>query len=1209
MFTALIGPLFVDWTSYRESFEREASAYIGRPVTVAGKAGVRLLPTPVVSFTNIRVGDGDVPDVEMERFRAEIELAPLLKGEVRVIQMAVERPRFNIDIAALLNGGAPERQWKLDPQRISLERLQIIDGSALVADSRTGRSWEVEGLNAEVEADTLRGPGRVTASLVFDGNPTELTANLGQLTPEDSITAKIAVRSPDYPVSLSVDGTYYFPGANPLIYEGFGTIEGVTSADASAVRSPWADFRASGKFKLAPSDVSFDEVQVSYGAIERPLVLVAAGAFDFGRDPSFDLTVEARQIDVDRTLGGGAEQPIAIEAAVAALVNALPGLKLPPVPGELHLEAQGVVLGGGVLEGVEVDLSTAADGWVIDGLSATVPGETRFDLSGTLTVASSTAFRGQARLDSERPAGFAAWWRGEVGSATQIGRFAVDTALDLTASNLKLSDLVVTTGAGTVTGSVDARRFPQSDEFLATVDLSAGRADLVEMRAIVELLSSRTVAIDQIQQMTVSLRADVLTAGGVEARDVAISGTLDKGLLNLADLSVADVAGARLQVSGDILDPFGSPSGKIEASVEAADLQGAADFLASFAPESNIARRLKAVAPIISPVNADVSAEGGAAGEKLALSITGSFADTHLTLAADGRGSLTDLKSLAGTVELQIDGSDSAGVLRQLGLSPLAVRSSPLNIDASFDGQLASGGRLALKGTVAGIAFDYAAQTTLEDERVALAGEFKGSSDDIDPALLLAGLGLPGVGEGHAASASGRLDYSSDTLSLVLKEASFADQQVAGELTAKLKPNIALSGALSVEAASLPFLVALAAGTEPGIEAAGWSDTPFAETLPPGTALNLTLSAATLDLGAPLPATSAKLNFVADADELQVDLVEAGFAGGSLTGGLSAGIRDGEADVSFRGGLLGGELQALVWEQSGLPAASGRLDVSFDVSGRGRSVAGIVSTLGGSGSFSIDEGRLNSLNGDALAAVMAAAEGEEQPDEQKARETFAQQFGSGALEFGRAAGSFSILDGVMTIPTVSLTGGATTILAGAYLDLNALSLSSEWVVRSTETGDGEAQPSVQVRFSGPIAEPDRRIELTPLLNLLQNQFRQIQLDKIQEGERRIAEEARVEEARAQVEERQQAEENRQAAADRRDAEQAPTPPKLEAATPSPLLNPALIEVGPDLPPPPPPPVRRRAAPIQLVPQLPPRQASEPPPEYRTLPNGTIVKIR
>ena len=73
---------------------------------------MRLLPTPVLSFTDIHIGDAEQPDVEMERFRAEVELAPLLKGEVRIIQMAVERPRVHVeisglaeDLATLIKGG------------------------------------------------------------------------------------------------------------------------------------------------------------------------------------------------------------------------------------------------------------------------------------------------------------------------------------------------------------------------------------------------------------------------------------------------------------------------------------------------------------------------------------------------------------------------------------------------------------------------------------------------------------------------------------------------------------------------------------------------------------------------------------------------------------------------------------------------------------------------------------------------------------------------------------------------------------------------------------------------------------------------------------------------------------------------------------------------------------------------------------------------
>ncbi len=1219
MFTALIGPHFVDWASYRESFEREASAYIGRPVTVAGKASFRLLPTPVVSFTDIRVGDAAAPDVEMERFRAEVELTPLLKGEVRIIQMAVERPQFRIDIARLLGKeGALEGAWRLDPERISLERLQIIDGRALVNDSRTGRSWRAEGINAVVEADTLMGPGRLTADLVVDGRPIDLTVGFGRMA-GNSISAKISAHSPDYPVRMSLDGTYHFPGAAPAKYDGVATVEGIPPKDAKTPRSPWADFRASGKFELAPSDLKIEEAKISYGAMERPLILEASGQLDFGEEPRFNLSIGARQIDVDRSLGGGAEKPVAIEAAFSALVEALPRVALPPLPGELHLEAQGVVVGGGVIQAVGVDLATAAGAWRVENFAAMLPGETRVDLNGTLGVATAPTFQGHARLASKRPTAFAAWWRDEVGSAAKISQFAVDADLDFGPDNQRLSNLVATTGAGTVTGAVDVRRFPQSEQLFVTVDLDADRADLVEARALAELLAGKSVDAGRIDQMTLSLRADVLSAGGVEARSVVVEGGFETGQLNIRRLSVADLAGARIDALGSIRDPFGKPSGSIEASISAADFRGAAEFLASFAPESRIAQHLKDVAPILSPVNAEVSAEGGAAGERLALSLTGSFADTHLTLEADGKGSLDDLASLAGNLTLHADGADSGEVLRQLGLNPLPVRSAPLKVDASFDGELASAGKLTLRGTVAGVDLDYAAETTLREGRVALAGTFKAASADIDPLLLLGGIAVPGVGEGHAASAAGRLEYSGDSVSFALTQASFAGQPVGGALQATFAPDIKLSGVLNLQEASLPFLAGFAAGAKPGVASEGWSDTPFAASVPRKVAIDLALSAATLDLGGPIAATDAKLDLALIGGSLNLDLVEAGFAGGILKGAIAASLHEGEAEVSLRGGLRGGELQVLAWEQAGLPAAFGKLDLSFEAIGRGRSMSGVVATLGGSGSFSIDEGRLNGLNAEALATVMAAAEGEKEPAEDEARETFARLFDSGALAFGRAAGSFSLSDGVMTIPTVSLADDATTILADATLDLNALRLASDWLIRAVGVGDAEAQPSVQLRFSGPIAEPARQIDLNPLLNRLRSRFLQRQLDELEvidaERERAEAERKRTEAAR-------------QAAAELRDrdfgggatATPAELTPPPEAA-PAPELDPASVEIGPDLPP------LQTAPPIDLVPDLrvaPPRRRSlpvapvpapiPPPPqtfesEYRLLPNGTIVKIR
>ncbi len=1197
---------------------------------------MRLLPTPVVSFTDIRVGDPAAPDVEMEHFRAEIDLAPLLEGQVRIIQMTIDRPQFHLDIARLAaNPDDIAGGWRLDPDRISLERLQVNGGSALLSDSATGRNWQADGIDAVVEADSLLGPGRLTADMQVNGKPVSLSVGLGRLT-EGAIAAKISARSPDFPVALLLDGTYHFPGAKAAKYDGIATLEGLLPKDPATPRSPWADLRSSGKFELTPAELKIDKMQVSYGGTGRPLVLEASGKMELGADPRFVASLAARQIDLDKTLGGGATNPLSIAAALSALTEALPLVKLPPLPGKLHLGAQGVVLGGSVIEGVSIDLATANFAWEVENLSATLPGETQVDFSGTLGL-DPPAFRGHGKIASRRPAPFAAWWRGEIGSAAKIGRFSLEADLDFGAEAERFSNLVATTATGSMRGALDVHRFSQTGKLIVNVDLSAERADLVETRALAQLLAGKAVAEGNVEQMTLSLSADVLSAGGVEAKSVVVDGGLEGGEFNLRKLSVADLAGASIDALGSIRDPLGKPSGRIEATVKASNFQGAADFLASLAPESRIARHLKAVAPILSPVNAEVSAESGAADERLALSVTGSFAGTHVTLEADGQGAPDNPASLTGKVALHADGEDSVQVLRQIGLHPLPMHSAPLTVDATFEGRLAAAGKLGAKGTIAGVDFDYAAETTLNDGALSLSGPLKAESADIDPLLLLAGAAVPGVGEGHAASMAGRLDYSGASVSLAIDQGSFAGQSVGGVLQATLAPDIALSGALDLKAASLPFLASLAVGSEPGVGLEGWSDTPFASPLPPNVGIDLSINAATLDLGMPLPATDARIDFALSAGTLHLDLVDSHFAGGMLKGAIAATVHDGDAEMTLRGALAGADLQGLVWEEGGLPAVSGKLDLSIEAAGRGRSLSGIVATLGGSGSFSVDDGRLNALNAGALTAVMASAEGDKEPDETEARETFAQLFGSGALAFGRAAGAFSISDGVVAVPTVSLADATTTILAGGKLDLNALSLASDWAVRAVGEGDEASQPSVQVHFSGSIAAPQRKVDLDPLINRLRSRYLQRQIEQLE-----AAEAAR----------RQADEERRSAIADRRDLElgalpaipTAPVPdvpalPIPAPTTPAPaptVLSPTLldpvpapdspnaVETGPDLPPieppvqpssPPPAPraqsTPRAAAPV--IPPIPPPAAPTPAEtfgsQFRTLPNGTIVKIR
>ncbi len=1095
--------MFVDWTARRDFFERQASAYLGRPVSIAGKATLRILPTPLVSFTDVSVGAAAAPDVEIERFLAEIDFASLLKGEVRVVRMRLERPRFHLDIAVFAGGPpkAPQALRKLAPDQVSLERVEIADGTALIEDSRNGRRWRSEAVEGVVEASSLLGPGKVDATLVFDDRPISLKVGFGKIGADRTVKVKTTVATPEYPATLSADGIVAWPADAPPTYAGLASVAGNQPKRGEA-RSRWADFEAKGAFKLSLAALSIDAAQISYGALERPLVLAGSGRLDLAEAPRFEATVTARQIDVDTALGGGAEHPVQADAGIGRLIGALPDLPRAPVPGALHLEVQGVALGGNIIQDVRADLATAEDSWKINGFGATLPGDTRVALDGVLRASRGQAFEGHGRIASKRPAALAEWWRGEAGRAGALDRFDLAADLALAPDDQRLSDLVMKIGKGTVRGKIELRRFGASSGRFVKVDLDADRADLAQARALTELLLGKKAAPADIDHMTLSLRAETLVAGGAEAKSVAIDGVYESGSLDLQRLSVADLAGAAIEANGKLEDVSGTPKGRLEATVKAADLTGAAEFFTGLLPQNPVAAKIRQLAPGLSPAEVEISLQAGVDDPPLSLNLTGSFADTHLAIAAKGRGDLRYLNSLSGELSAHIDGEDTAKVLSQLGLTPVPFKAGPTRLDAELVGMLATSAKLDLKGAIAGIDIGYTAEVAVEKNRVAAVGEAKAETADLDPALLMAGAALPGLGEGHAAAAAGQLEISGGRVRMDLKDASFDGQPVAGSVEAGLRDRLRLSGRLDLDALSLPVLASLATGSVPAPEAHGWSAAAFAPPLPSDVALDLKLRSKTLDLGLPSPATSARLALALSGGKLDLNLAEADFAGGKIKGALSASMREGEAAMALSGSLAGAHLDSLVWRSGDLPAASGLLDASVEVAGHGRSLAGLVSTLSGNGSFAVSDGRFNTLNPDALHAVMQIAEGDDEPDENLARETFASTFGAGALGFGKAAGSFSIASGIVQAPTVSISSGGATVLAGARVDLNTLQLSSDWSVRTAESGAAqESRPSVRIAFKGPIGKPERRTDLGPLLDAMRSRFLQRQLDKLEELEK------------------------------------------------------------------------------------------------------------
>ncbi|MGO4838388.1 AsmA family protein, partial [Rhizobiaceae sp. 2RAB30] len=206
---ALVGPYFIDWTSYRSSFEREASAILGRKVTVEGEAKARLLPFPSVTFSDVSVAGGPegTPAMTVETFSMDAELAPLMRGEFLIFDMRLVRPKATISVGADgVVDWAMRPSSPFDPRQIALEKLTVTDGEVTLSHAAGGRSHVLSGINTVISARSLAGPWRAEGSLLLDGMDTSVTVSTGKVDDTGAMRLRVRADPAIYPLAVETDG-------------------------------------------------------------------------------------------------------------------------------------------------------------------------------------------------------------------------------------------------------------------------------------------------------------------------------------------------------------------------------------------------------------------------------------------------------------------------------------------------------------------------------------------------------------------------------------------------------------------------------------------------------------------------------------------------------------------------------------------------------------------------------------------------------------------------------------------------------------------------------------------------------------------------------------------------------------------------------------------------------------------------------------------
>lgn len=1118
---ALVVPYFVDWTGYRAQFEREASAILGRKVTVQGDATARLLPFPSVTFSNVAVAGGPngQPAMTVETFSMDAELAPFLRGEVLIFDMRLVRPKATIDIA---NDGTVD--WAMRPSspfdlnQISIEKLTVTEGQIELRHAAGGRSHLFSEINSTISAKSLAGPWRMDGTLRLDGLRTTVTASTGKAEGNGQMRLRLKADPDAYPLVIEADGNAGIVNG-AAVYSGQFKISGadknsaeLRGTDGETVKvsagKPDPGFRLNGKFSLDHEKLGVDEFRFETGPLDNPYIADGKASVDLGLKPSFAIEANGAQVQFDEAVGAEAGAGLTLDQRIAAFEQALLDMPKPTIPGTVEVKLPAVVVGDTTVRDVHLSAEPVDGGWSVKSLAATLPGRTKLEADGmlVLNLEGHFGFNGSLLLAVAQPSGFAAWLSKDVDEAIRrLPAAGFKAKVDLSQKRQAFSDLELILGKAKFSGRIDSSQ-PDDAKPSVLMRLEGGDLDVDGLAAFASIfVSDKGANRFADRDLDFQIKAGPVNAGGLTADTVDTALRLRDGLLEIDRLSVGGLAGASISATGRIKDFPASPTGKLDASVVAVDLKPLIDVAARHYPDSavlkGLASRAAAYPELFQDARVDLvasAADNGDGTTGLAVSGQGKAGGSAFSASLSGKGAVDKLLEAPVALTFNAKNPDATTLLALYGLPAL-----PLGMlgEASTDIQAKGtlGGGLTTNFSLAGNDFKAGFEGTIADTPQGFAAKGKLSLDaaDIEPWLMTTGIGLPGMGAGMSTSFSAQGDYGNGLLVLDELNGAINEAAVSGDVNIDVKEGVDgkagvphLAGALMLDELDLdPMAVALfgdsafLADKEETNKGGVWPATPFSQKSNLPFTADLDLTTAALAAGRFATAYDAAFSLRLDQEGIRVSDLKAKLLGGALTGLFELKNNDGTGLFSGQMKLAGADL-ATVLPDAGI---SGIGDFSTALSSSGKSVEGMVAALSGSGTAALKGVKVAGVNPDAFSAFLAKADAIGRDIDAAKTAGFAPDIAAnGSFAAGDTDVAFTVAGGTLRAPPVSLENPAATLSADVTADLNAATVSAKGAI-TYRPGDEAlvgSEPVVNFTAEGPFGAVKRAFDSEPLAQFL-----------------------------------------------------------------------------------------------------------------------------
>ncbi|WP_099864672.1 AsmA family protein [Pararhizobium haloflavum] len=1164
LFAALIGPLFIDWTSYREDFEREASRILGQDVVVHGSADARLLPFPSVTFNDVEVGtraSGD-PMMRIERFSMDAELAPFLSGEIRIFDMRIEEPVLNIELA---EDGSLD--WARRPTAglpggtVVFERIRVSDAVVVIDDQQNGRTHRIDDLDTVVSASSLAGPWRLEGTGTVDGESGAFSISTGALDADGSIRIRSRLLPDGHPISLELDGSAEIDDMKPR-YAGNFTVQVLDLPEESAPDATPAGttVRGTGLFEADSKRLRVNEYRLEVGASADPYVVTGEATIDTGEQPEFLLIADGQQINVDR-LQSGAEAtaedesqtaPLSAAERIATFRRIVERIPIPDLPGRVSVVLPAVIFGETTLREVSIDARPDGRRWRVDRFAAALPGRTQLEASGELGLGDAFGFHGDLVLASNQPSGFAAWLSDDVNPAIRgLDAAGLEARVDLTERMQRFRDLELVVGEATLNGRFE--RVVQDRGPSLSFDMAGDRFDLTALRALVDLFAGPDNARRLVgHDVAARLRAERFSAYGVEMGGVDTAFTFQDGILDVDRLEIADLAGAAIDGGGTFSELISDPQGEASFTITAEEPAGFLALVERLGGSGLDLGSLSSNADLFGPAALEVAMRLGSARESASASASG----YDLVVGGEAGGSTIDFRAESDAplgawrdaplaLDMRLVNPRTERLLAQMGLPVLPFYvGGPGELSATFDGPLFEMANVALNLSTADASLSASGRMRMAQERIE-EGAFDVAlqAGDLEPYLLLAGVGLPGFGTGLPVDLSAGVALDSEHWRFSALEGTLADNAVSADLTMSREPSPEIEGNLALDTLDLEWLAESLYG-QPlrSLQDEGWStrEFPTVAALPFSGEISVRADRAYFGIAEAAERFSADLAY--GDGELRFANLAADWLGGTLAGNLTLANRAGSGVLQMQMQLADSFLTRLLGTGEEQSPVSGRADLALSLEGSGKSAEALAGSFTGSGALTLTQLQIAGLRSEAFADILAAADEENFEIEAPAIAELARgAIADGLFAVDQATVPLTIAGGVARASNIVLENPDLSLRGGGSADIAAGTIEASFTA-AFDAGEESlpgATPALRLSFSGPVASPQRTIDATEMANFLSLRAYERERRRVERVQAAVLEKQRLRreaaELRATIEARAEA---RAAEAARREREEA-----------------------------------------------------------------------